>query len=328
MAKAPAAMSARPARHYRLCLLALPLLAGCAGSPWKRDVMYSASGVVLYREQKEIEGKKVALGYKHPIELSADKAVLILSQMVFEESYLLKKSAKRYVFTPEQVRAFVPPLSVALKGIGPNDRLRFLVTESNWSDAFLGTTGTSGVAFSTEDGVLDFAFDRIQEKVAGAEEGNPAKVIFHGEPTENTDGDPLVPQAGTALRLDPATGQPFPRWLAVKVADVKPFAPAGPTSVGAPPKPPAPEKFPQVVVPERPPLGEPPAPPAGASAATPAPQAPPAPPSTPEEEARYREAKKRLDAIKRLRADGALTEEEYQKEYQKILAELGQKGSG
>ena len=27
-------------------------------------------------------------------------------------------------------------------------------------------------------------------------------------------------------------------------------------------------------------------------------------------------------------ADGVLTEEEYQKEYQKILAELGQKGSG
>ncbi len=328
MAIAPAAMSARPAWRRRLCLLALPLLAGCAGSPWKRDVVYSASGVILYREQKETEGRKVALGYKHPFDLAADKAALILSQMVFEQSHFLSRSEKVYVFIPEQVRAFAPALSVALKGIGPDERLRFLVTESNWTSAFLGTSGTSGVIFSTEDGVLDFALDRIHEKVAGADEGNPSKVVFHGEPTEDNGGDPLVPQAGTALRLDPTTGQPRPRWLAVKVADVKPFV-----SPEAPPKLPPTEKPPEVKVPERPPLGETPAPspPPKTSAQPPAPsasQASPAPPSTPEEEARYQEARKRLEAIKRLRADGVLTEEEYQKEYQKIISELGQKGSG
>jgi hypothetical protein len=322
MARAPAASRKHPAWCHRspLGLLALSILAGCAGSPWKREVKYSASGVVLYLEQKEIEGKKVALGYKHPFELSADKAVLILSQMVFEESYLLAKSKNQYVFTPEQVRAFAPPLCVALKGIGPDERLRFLVSQSNWTEAFLGATGTSGVVFSTEDGILDFAFDKIQEKVAGADEGNPSEVVFHGEPTENPDGDPLVPQAGTALRLDSATGKPLPRWLAVKVADVKPFAPAE-----GPAKPPTGEKPPQLVVPERPPLDKPAAPPAGASASSPAPQAAAAPPSTPEEEARYQQVKNRLEAIKRLRADGTLTEEEYQKEYEKALSELGQK---
>ena len=38
--------------------------------------------MVLYREHQEKDGLKVPMGYRHPIDVSIEKAVLILSQLV------------------------------------------------------------------------------------------------------------------------------------------------------------------------------------------------------------------------------------------------------
>jgi hypothetical protein len=265
----------------------LPLSLGCSASPWKREVIYSRSGVVLYREHQEKEGKKVPLGYRHPVDLPAEKAGLVLSRLVFQEKKLFGPPIKRYIFTPEEVLASVKPLTKELAGIPPDERLRFLITRSRWSELFTGVTGTSGVAFCTEEGILHLALDRIQEHVTGAEEGDPMQVVFRDEPTLILDAPPLVPAGGMALHVDGATGKTFPRWLEIKIAEIRPAA--------SPP-----EAKPQLP-------------------AAPAAEKAPEPSRSPEEEERYRRVRARLELLKRLRADGALSEEEYDKEKEKAL---------
>ena len=43
---------------------------------------------------------------------------------------------------------------------------------------------------------------------------------------------------------------------------------------------------------------------------------------TPEEEARYQQVRKKLDALNRLRTDGVITEEQYQKQFEEVMKEL------
>jgi hypothetical protein len=295
--------------------------AGC-GSPWHREVTYSESGVTLYREYKVEQGRRVPLGYPHPFELPADKAVTMLSQLAFREDHVFKPSQQKYIFSPQEVAAFAPPLSAAVKQLAPDERLRFLIARSNWTDVILGSTGTSGVLFQARAGVVNIAFDRIQETIPGGEGGEPMKVPFKGDPTEITDADPIFPGSGMKMRFQPETGEPYPRWVEVVLAEVIPAAPPAVVAGAAPATP--------AVAPGTPPAGAPAATtpaPAVAQEAKPAPTASGTapPPSTgardPAAEARYQRVRERLEGLKRLKADGVLTEEEYRAEYEKALKE-------
>ncbi|HVR74038.1 MAG TPA: hypothetical protein VMT52_06885 [Planctomycetota bacterium] len=310
----------------------LLLAAGCAASPWKREKIYARSGFVLYREHMEEDGKQVPLGHLHPIDLPADKAVLILYQLVFEERSLFKRSRRTYIFDRvKEIPRMVEPLLVALRTITPDERLRFLLTRSNWDDLLVGMTSTSGVIFSDAGGVLSLAFDRIQDRGSMPEDGDPAKVVFRGNPTQLNSGSPVIPGAGMKVHVDPATGETFPRWVDIVLADVEelPLAPA-------PTPEPKPEVSPpiNIVVPERPPLEGSPevASPAArargaeSSGATPSTSTGRAleaePPAPARDDARYLRVRERIEGLKRLRDDGALSEEEYRRELDKALAEL------
>jgi len=269
--------------------------AGC-GSRWKREVIYSREGLSLYREsQLDGEGKKTPLGYRHPFDVPREKAAILFSQLVYKVNYLLKKDEDRNVFTPTEVENLAEAVSIATSILSPDERLRFLLTRSNWTDLALGTTGTAGVIFSPEEGVVSVAFDIIQEKISGGDDGDPKNVVFRIDPVEYDDADPVYPAEGMKTHVS-ADGRTFARWLDVKLADVKSRVP---TPVAASPAP----------------AGQAPA--AGNAAAAPVPAAAPQ-----DSEARYRRVRERLETLKRLRADGALTEEEYQKEYSRALSEL------
>jgi hypothetical protein len=289
-----------------LAALVAGMVSGCSSSPWRREVLYVKDGVTLYREFQPAEsGSKKPLGYRHPFEIPREKAAILFSQLVYKVDYLVKKDVDRIVFTPAEVEALAEPLTIATGALTPDDRLRFLVTRSNWTDIVLGTTGTSGVVFSAEEGVVSVAFDIIEEKISGADEGDPKTVQFHIDPVEYDDADPVYP--GEGMRIHVAEdGRKFPRWLDVRLADLKSRVPPAAAGVAAAPAPAAT------------------APPTGAApTATPAPTAGPAPAATAEDaDSRYRRVRERLNTLKRLRADGALTEEEYQKEYAKALSEL------
>jgi len=294
-------------RYAALALLLAGVAPGCSSQPWRREVLYARDGVTLYREFKHDDtGGKVPLGFRHPFELPREKAAILFSQLVYKVNYLIKKDVDRNVFMPAEVEALGEPLSIATGALTPDDRLRFLVTRSNWTELVLGTTGTSGVIFSEDEGVVSVAFDIIEEKVSGAEEGDPKTVRFHIDPVEYDDADPVYPGEGMKIHVA-EDGRKFPRWLDVRLADLKSrvapvaAAPAGSAAAPAPATPP----------------------PGSNPSAAPAPAAAPAATASPEDaEARYRRVRERLSTLKRLRADGAITEEEYQKEYSKALSEL------
>ena len=300
--------------HLSLILIVVcPVLSGCAGPRWKRDVIYSASGVVLYREHLEQDGNRALLGFSHPIDVPEDKLSWILGQLAFEEHYTFAKNENLLVFTPKEVAALAQPMGIALKALTPEERLRFLVTRSNWKDVFLATTGTSGVVFKSEEGILNIALDSIQEGIGGSQDGNPANVVFRIDPTTYTDASPMIPAHGTRIHVDPSTGQAYPRWIEVQLAEVNP-----------PPSPRAPASGPGE-------KGAAPASTGGQQAtATPvkeetgkeAPGTGTAKAEGEEFDVRYRQVRERLEMLKRLKADGVLTEEEYKEACQKLLTDL------
>lgn len=283
-----------------LPVICLALVSGCGSSPWKREAppLYFTPGLVLYREHKEVEGLRVPLGYKHPADLPLEKAVLFLNQLVFRDDFILT-SKNTYVLTQEEIRKAAEPLSVALKALGPDDRLRFLVLHDTLEDVLLGPHGTTGVIFSTQGGVLSFAFDKIHERVTVPDGGEPMKIPFRREPTEVTEESPILPGPGMKIHADP-DGTQYTRWVEVTIAEVKPLPPpTQPQATTPAPVPPV-----RVAVPDRPPLPGSPA------------------SSAPSDEERYQQVRKQLEKLNRLRKDGAITEEQFQAEYAKAMAEL------
>jgi hypothetical protein len=158
--------------------------------------------------------------------------------------------------------------------------------------------------FQTREGILEIAFDRIQDRLADGEGGDPVQITFN-DPIEETGGDPILPAAAVTPHIDPATGIDHPRWVEVQLDQVRSVAAAP-----APKAPSAPEGKPA-------PSAATPAPaPAGATAAT-APAA-----GAPAAGDPYQRVRDRIEKLKRLRADGVITEEEYAKEFEKAISEL------
>ena len=140
------------------------------------------------------------------------------------------------------------------------------------------------------------------------------RIRFPDEPTEVTDASPLYPPAGTKLHVK--AGAIYPRWLEVRLADVvvpPPLNIAKPAAldVARPAAPPRDLTQPRdLTLP-----GE----------VTQSGQVPQ--PSTqvtvdPEREARYQRVRGRIEGLNRLRKDGVLSEEQYQTELGKAMAEL------
>lgn len=329
----------------------LPAL-GCASSPWRREVIFKSAGIALYKEHRVEEGseeRRVPLGYAHPIDLPVEKAVILLSRLAYVEEHVFTKDRGAYVFDDErEIPKLAEPLSVAVRSLGPDERLRFFVARSSWSDMLKGTAATSGVLFSTVPGELDVALDWILERVSLPEEGRLEKMTFRLEPTEVTDASPLLPSEGLRAKVDPATGRAYPRWVEARIDELKPFEPvaaAAPLPTGAPPvaipgiaRPPLagqgpssaptwpaePAAKPAVARPAEPPaatesaeVGEAKvqvsAPPKASPATAPAPAGAGGP------DARYQHVRERVETLKRLRADGVLSEAEFQAELRRAL---------
>jgi hypothetical protein len=276
-----------------LALAALVSASGCA-SPWKRASVYARDGVFLYREHEEVEGQRRPKSFAHPVDLPAGKAEALLRRLVYVRKPWFEDPVKTYVFTPDEAQRLSAPLASALKAIGPDERLRFLTTRGAWTDFLTGASGNSGVIFRTQDGALNLVFDAIDQGVDSGEGGKPEEVSFPHEPTEYRDEPPLVEFPGAKLHVDPRAGKIHPRWLELDLAALE--EPAPPAQ---------------------------PVPAAGSSGALP-PGQPGLPPAsrTPEEEARYQELRQKLETLKRLKSDGAISEEEYRVKYDELMKGL------
>jgi hypothetical protein len=106
---------------------------------------------------------------------------------------------------------------------------------------------------------------------------------------------------GSRLHRDVENGVLFPRWIEVDVGVVK-------AALGAAARPPA--SAPEGAAA---PLGPASVPPAGTAVA---------PPPANDREARYQETRRQLELLRRLREDGALSEEEYKRRVDEALKGL------
>jgi hypothetical protein len=278
-----------------LAATATTCITGCvsSGSAWKRERIYSAAGVNLFREYQEADGQTRALGYRHTIDVSPEKIALILSRITFEHKTFLNDPEDRYVFAPAEVQRAAEPISLALSELSPDDRLRVLVVHDTWETLLRGTLGSTAVLFSTQDRVLDIAFTRVRDGVAGLEDDEPDTLTFPYDPTKYTRGTPLRPMPGAELHVDEQTGETFPRWLEVRPDDIE-VAPitrlaqtqaAEGTGVAA----------------------------AGTEDSTP-------PPPTAEESRVYHTIRSKVELLKKLRKDGVITQDEYAEQMDKVLS--------
>lgn len=237
----------------------------------------------------------MALGHKHPLKVPAEKLAYLMSQLSFRQDRLLK-SIKADVFIPAEIAATAEPIALALGEIQPDERLRFLILRTSWSEVLFGPSGTTGVIYSDEEGVLEIAFDRLVEGLSLPESNEPMRIRFPDEPTEISDASPLYPPAGTKLHVK--AGNIYPRWLEVRLAEI------------IPPEMPKAAVAVEATKPPSPPISPPPD------------LAKPAPTADPEKEARYQRVRGRIEGLNRLRKDGVLSEEQYQAEIAKAMAEL------
>ena len=273
-----------------LCLSALATFATSCSTPWQREPVSKVDNVILYRECRVEKDQQVELNFKHPVDVSKQKMALILSRLIHEYKPWLKSSQSRYVFTPKEVEKSSEKFAEFLGNLQPNERLRFLVSRSQWGGAISGIRATSGVFFVEREGILNVAFDRIVEAISVPQGGKPEDIPFPDDPIEYHGAGRLIPTARwSKMRVD-EDGTQHSAWLEIDLDKVKP---------GKQPKEPDPA------------VSE-------ATAAHPA--APPAPPAKPEDP--YQKLKKKLETIKRLREEGVITQEQYDAQFQSIMSEF------
>ncbi len=305
----------RPGAGARILVWLLPLvpwMSGCSTHEWKKHVLYSRDGIALYAEHEEKDGREVPKGFAHPVHVTSETVEAILAQMVYKHRPLIGRSEDLLLFGQEDVTALAEPIRLALGGLTPERRLRFLIVRDNWTSLLTGPKATSGVMFVEKEGTLNVALDRIRESVSIDEGGDPSNVSFPYDPIDYREGDPLIPFRGTVLHVDEKTRQRFPRWLVVDLAEVKPLA--------LKPAPP-PEARATVVAPG---TGTHVGAAAGTVTSGSTEAGPPPAPAVQAEtgEERYSRLKEKLETLKRLKAEGVLTDEQYQEQFQKIMSDL------
>ena len=178
-----------------LCLSALATFATSCSTPWQREPVSKVDNVILYREYRVEKDQQVELNFKHPVDVSKQKMALILSRLIHEYKPWLKSSQSRYVFTPKEVEKSSEKFAEFLGNLQPNERLRFLVSRSQWGGAISGIRATSGVFFVEREGILSVAFDRIVEAISVPQGGKPEDIPFPDDPVEYHGAGRLIPTA-------------------------------------------------------------------------------------------------------------------------------------
>ena len=282
-----------------LTLLLFTLSPGCA-SPWKQESIYNGKQIFLYREYEEVDGKKLEKGYAHPAKVPVEQMDFLLRQLYHEQkSFLFSEPELERVFTDDEVEGLAKPLVDALENLHQDERVRFLITRSSLASVFTGISGVSGVSFRTQDGKLHLAFDSIDEGIDEGDGGRPEDMSFHYNPTEETYKQGLLTLEGTRHHRGSESDEVYRRWLEVDLDALEQvMAKAPSTSV------------------------------TGVSSGTssagtsPAGTSPARTVSASSVGSGEDELVKKLKRLKRLRDEDALTPEEYEKEYDKLMQDF------
>jgi len=286
------------ARRFALGLCLAPAIAaGCQSVAWKQTLIHTEHPVAIYLDREVKEGQVVPQGYSHPAEIPPDRLRGLLGDLRYRDARLFRKDQVVPVFNEKALEAMLEPLSAGLRRANPDERVRFLVSSTEWTFFATRAKGTSGVVFLSAPDQLNVAFDLIDEPLPD-DNGNPRAMWFPSDPTLIVGKTPDIQvPPGAALRPGDAPGQLHPRWLVVNPAQLaavpRAATPAQPAPATAPP-------------------------PVAGSGAAPQPAAAAAKP----EWAVDKEAeviRRKLDVLDQLLRAGTITPEEHEKSRREIL---------
>jgi hypothetical protein len=295
-------------------------LLGCTGVSWVEvDGVVSDHRMAVEIEQYTFKGEPKDAGFAHPATLSAEGLATYLLYLRYEYPGVFKKSIEPAVL-PEHLNTLAFGVTEGLKRSNQGQRVRFSVVNMHRQLKLLpvGKT-TRGVAFIRPAGVLNLAFDLIDDDPDIDKSGELLSTKWE-DPTRRTISTfKLVVPPGSRLYRDPE-GNEHPLWLTIPFETISP-APAKPEgdlthgeSRVPPPLPP--ERAPPVPPPD---LSTSPAQPPTSPAAPPAPAAS-TPPEAPDKKViTDQERIYRLRYLHELYEKKVITEEEYNREWNKIF---------
>jgi hypothetical protein len=321
--------SPRPGFAPLASILAVSLVAGsgCASS-WRREYLAGEHPAWVYREYRMDGDARVPLGHDHPANVAASELEHVLEALTYEEKSLFASPEPVRVFEEQEVRPLAGRLEAGLATVTPDERVRFLIVRRHFGTFLTGLEGVSGVAF-VSGARLHLAFDTIGGGIHEGDSGRPEEVKFPYDPTEERYSLGLLPPFEyTALHSDPATGETRKRWIEIDLSRL-----ASATHTATAPS--------EVVEPEspRPEASAPPTTtvrsPGSAEAVSvetdpgraPASEVDPGAADDPRAADPVDLIAERLRTLKRLRESGALSDEEYQREYERALTQVRGDGS-
>lgn len=236
---------------------------------------------------------------QHPLNITAEAL-----RKVLEQAELVDDSPGS-LFTPKQLDEITAPLAAALARATPEQDVSVAVSDQvGWVGPLAPRLVTTARVFQ-RDGQLQLITGLVRRDFESQYRGSGYLIAFEpGQRAKPVD-------AATRLRATNGNGSSVRTdWLALTTAVSTPTSATVP--VAATPSQPNPAAT-------DPPAAAPPARAGGATAA-PAAAAPPAPGR--EGDALYRSAAERLRALEKLRADGLISEAEFQEKRKQILREL------
>ncbi len=160
-----------------LALFSSFLLSGCLGPTWREESSVVNNGRLdVEVEQWTFEGQAQGRDYAHPADVDSRKIESVLKDL--HRVSKTTRSGVDPILKPEYASDLARAISLGLRKATPSSRVRFSVHNPDtvlW--VLPSSTTTRGVAFVQPEGVLNLAFDVIDETLEVDEEhwGDPER---------------------------------------------------------------------------------------------------------------------------------------------------------
>ncbi len=231
-----------------MCILAAlaALLCGCFGTSWRKSVgVLKDMNTEVELERMFEAGVPKDAGFAQPADIPTEHLAAFVTLLTYAQPKLIGETE----YVPLVAAPHVAKLSVAIaEGLaraGPAERVRFAVVNTHFQLGFLPKPRTTrGVAFVEPQGMLNLAFDLVNETT---ETDMPGEHYLDdwGDPTRRTITRVTLrlPEHAALYRDD--EGDEHPLWVAVPVEAL-----AGSMPPAAPPAEPETEPAPAAAAPD------------------------------------------------------------------------------
>ena len=275
----------------------------CAGKKYIKTPIYEDEWIAVRLEEQQTKGKKIVeQNFNHPYVIKEDNLKATLQSIYFRKNpFVFKKSKKDFpAFSLDEIDLLAPHIVAALAKANPNQRIYFSSKADKPGLIFSRDTLSNGVIFIKDD-KFNIVFANLNYELKESTVSSTDTGYYTGDPLDKAASSSLwevAPEAYQSLGtvIDPKTNKESTRlnWLVISNQAIQTKEkPKG--SELETPKPYNPEIK---------------------TAPEPAKQEPQV-----DEKASQEKVEKKLKELKKLRDDGLITDQEYQRMKTKILEE-------